>query len=294
LWKLQLEERSGQRTPGGGNHGGSPDKFFARGNETLYEAYNQLHTLAQEFDKPFDAPAILVVGQQTDGKSGTSPVQLPSSPHEGCTLPARSWLGGTTPRGGEGTDVGGCRELPTESYLPSQGARADATRVDNTNAALVEGLMGFQFNHVGGGTKTRRPITINMKYNAACTEPVCYLVRDESLWEEELALSDLRDYIEGENRRLEQDSEQFWSVHGTPIHTVHPPLSTRPVRCSVCMHHAWATPPPRCKRRARNKRNESVSGATNSNLPRCTRRGISASGQLHLASAWLRDCRGWC
>jgi hypothetical protein len=51
--------------------GGSPEKFFARGNETLYEAYNQLHTLAQEFDKPFDAPAILVVGQQTDGKSGT-------------------------------------------------------------------------------------------------------------------------------------------------------------------------------------------------------------------------------
>jgi hypothetical protein len=89
----------------------------------------------------------------------------------------------------------------------------------------VEGLMGFQFNHVGGGTKTRRPITINMKYNAACTEPVCYLVRDESLWEEELALSDLRDYIEGENRRLEQDSEQFWCVHMSH-HTVHPPLST--------------------------------------------------------------------
>lgn len=52
--------------------------------------------------------------------------------------------------------------------------------------------MGFQFNHVGGGTKTRRPITINMKYNAQCTEPVCYLARDDCLWEEELPLSDLR------------------------------------------------------------------------------------------------------
>ncbi len=37
--------------------------------------------------------------------------------------------------------------------------------------------MGFQFNHVGGGTKTRRPIAINMKYNALCHEPRCYLVR---------------------------------------------------------------------------------------------------------------------
>eukprot|EP00240_Pyramimonas_obovata_P003576 CAMPEP_0118946316 /NCGR_PEP_ID=MMETSP1169-20130426/44011_1 /TAXON_ID=36882 /ORGANISM="Pyramimonas obovata, Strain CCMP722" /LENGTH=824 /DNA_ID=CAMNT_0006892251 /DNA_START=57 /DNA_END=2531 /DNA_ORIENTATION=- len=132
--------------PGPSLAGGSPEKYFARGNETLYEAYNQLHTLAQEFDKPFDAPAILVVGQQTDGKS-----------------------------------------------------------------ALVEGLMGFQFNHVGGGTKTRRPITINMKYNASCMEPVCWLVRDDTLREEELSLSDLRDYIESENRRLEQDHEQFWA-----------------------------------------------------------------------------------
>ena len=37
--------------------------------------------------------------------------------------------------------------------------------------------MGFQFNHVGGGTKTRRPIAINMKYNALCHDPRCYLVR---------------------------------------------------------------------------------------------------------------------
>lgn len=86
-WGSQLDERSGQRTPGGSygrgdpnTTGGSPDKFFARGNETLYEAYNQLHTLAQEFDKPFDAPAILVVGQQTDGKSGACNLRVCVSP----------------------------------------------------------------------------------------------------------------------------------------------------------------------------------------------------------------------
>ena len=38
-------------------------------NERLYEAYNDLHALAQGFNKNFDAPAILVVGQQSDGKS---------------------------------------------------------------------------------------------------------------------------------------------------------------------------------------------------------------------------------
>ncbi len=51
----------------------SPDRStnsFRSGNERLYEAYNDLHTLAQDFEKPFDAPAILVVGHQTDGKSG--------------------------------------------------------------------------------------------------------------------------------------------------------------------------------------------------------------------------------
>ena len=37
--------------------------------EQLYEAYNLLHTLAQDFHKPFDAPAVIVVGQQTSGKS---------------------------------------------------------------------------------------------------------------------------------------------------------------------------------------------------------------------------------
>lgn len=37
-------------------------------------------------------------------------------------------------------------------------------------SALVEGLMGFQFNSVGGGTKTRRPIAINMKVGGALSK----------------------------------------------------------------------------------------------------------------------------
>ena len=37
--------------------------------EQLYGAYNELHSLAQDFKKPFDSPAVLVVGHQTSGKS---------------------------------------------------------------------------------------------------------------------------------------------------------------------------------------------------------------------------------
>ena len=51
--------------------------------------------------------------------------------------------------------------------------------------------MGFQFNHVGGGTKTRRPITIHMKYNASCVEPHCFLLREDNV-EIEQTLSELQ------------------------------------------------------------------------------------------------------
>ena len=124
---------------------GSPQRVFQGINERLYEAYNDLHSLAQDFHKPFDAPAILVVGHQTDGKS-----------------------------------------------------------------ALVEALMGFQFNHVGGGTKTRRPITLHMKYNASCVEPHCFLISDRGE-EDERTLEELQEYIEAENRRLERESDKFWA-----------------------------------------------------------------------------------
>ncbi|XP_062091625.1 dynamin-like protein ARC5 [Humulus lupulus] len=111
----------------------------------LYEAYNELHGLAQEFHTPFDAPAILIVGHQTDGKS-----------------------------------------------------------------ALLEALMGFQFNHVGGGTKTRRPITLHMKYDPHRETPVCRLVSDaDPTLADDKSLREVQAYIEAENKRLESEPCQF-------------------------------------------------------------------------------------
>lgn len=101
-----MEEKCEQGSPTGSS-------MESEGQGRLYEAYNELHGLAQELETPFDAPAVLVVGHQTDGKS-----------------------------------------------------------------ALVEALMGFQFNHVGGGTKTRRPITLHMKYNPDSHSPLCHLISD--------------------------------------------------------------------------------------------------------------------
>ncbi|VAI15062.1 unnamed protein product [Triticum turgidum subsp. durum] len=43
-------------------------------------------------------------------------------------------------------------------------------------SALVEALMGFQFNHVGGGTKTRRPIALHLRFNPRCHSPNCRLL----------------------------------------------------------------------------------------------------------------------
>ena len=51
--------------------------------------------------------------------------------------------------------------------------------------------MGFQFNHVGGGTKTRRPITLHMKYNSACVQPNCFLLT-EDFGEQEVSLEELQ------------------------------------------------------------------------------------------------------
>ena len=105
-------------------------------SQVLYQAYNELHALSQQFDTPIHSPAVVVVGRQTDGKS-----------------------------------------------------------------ALIEALMGFQFNHVGGGTKTRRPIAMQMHYHPDCELPRCYL--QTAAGEQQLSLADLQAHIERENQRLE-------------------------------------------------------------------------------------------
>ncbi|TVU51148.1 hypothetical protein EJB05_02556 [Eragrostis curvula] len=119
--------------------------------ELLYEAYNELQALAAELGgAAVPAPAVVVVGHQTDGKS-----------------------------------------------------------------ALVEALMGFQFNHVGGGTKTRRPVALHLRFNPRCDEPQCRLVAgadgddDAGVAGRPMPLADIQAYIEAENLRLENDPCQF-------------------------------------------------------------------------------------
>jgi hypothetical protein len=47
----------------------TPSTSSEKDRQQLYEAYNLLHSLAQDFHKPFDSPAVIVVGHQTSGKS---------------------------------------------------------------------------------------------------------------------------------------------------------------------------------------------------------------------------------
>lgn len=58
-------------------------------------------------------------------------------------------------------------------------------------SALLEALLGFQYNQVGGGTKTRRPIALRMQYNPACSVPRCYLMLDNGK-EELRSLADIQ------------------------------------------------------------------------------------------------------
>ena len=64
--------------------------------------------------------------------------------------------------------------------------------------------MGFQFNQVGGGTKTRRPVALRMQYNPRCSTPKCFLKGDDGI-ERPKTLQEIQEYIEAENDRLERD-----------------------------------------------------------------------------------------
>jgi len=102
--------------------------------------------------QPFDAPAVLVVGHQSSGKS-----------------------------------------------------------------ALIEALMGFQFNQVGGGTKTRRPVALRMQYNPKCAEPKCFLQGDDGV-ERPTSLSEIQEYIEsGEVRREATGGAKRRQKHCTAV-----------------------------------------------------------------------------
>lgn len=72
--------------------------------------------------------------------------------------------------------------------------------------------MGFQFNQVGGGTKTRRPIALRMQYNPQCEQPKCFLQGDDGV-ERAKTLSEIQDYIESENIRLERDPVRCFESH---------------------------------------------------------------------------------
>ena len=64
--------------------------------------------------------------------------------------------------------------------------------------------MGFQFNQVGGGTKTRRPVALRMQYNKKCFQPRWFLTGEDGV-EHPMSLAEIQDYIDRENRRLERD-----------------------------------------------------------------------------------------
>ena len=69
---------------------------------------------------------------------------------------------------------------------------------------MIEAIMGFQFNQVGGGTKTRRPVALRMQYNPNRHEPRWFLVGDDGI-ERSMRLDEIQEYIDKENRRLERD-----------------------------------------------------------------------------------------
>ena len=108
------------------------------------------------------------------------------------------------------TDAGPLYEAYNQLHALSQQLRVPIDsptvvvcgRQTDGKSALIEALMGFQFNHVGGGTKTRRPIALQMQYHPEREMPACYLHTEDG--EVPLSLADLQAHIERENLALER------------------------------------------------------------------------------------------
>ena len=101
--------------------------------------------------------------------------------------------------------------------------------------------MGFQFNHVGGGTKTRRPITLHMKYNSGCVQPVCFLVTEDA-GEAELSLEELQ-VRERQGRKERTNNFRMLSLSRSHTHT-HTRAHTHTHLCSLFLTRStsnWRT-----------------------------------------------------
>ena len=94
--------------------------------------------------------------------------------------------------------------------------------------------MGFQFNHVGGGTKTRRPITLHMKYNSACVQPNCVLLTEDA-GEQEVTLEELQARL---CKRLTALRANTLDDRPCQLHTPNscPPVLVATVWCVVCQN----------------------------------------------------------
>ena len=68
-------------------------------------------------------------------------------------------------------------------------------------SALIEALIGFQHNQVGGGTKTRQPIALRMSHYPRYSMPRCFILEDGE--EVEKSLEEIKEHVEGENARLQ-------------------------------------------------------------------------------------------
>ena len=117
-------------------------------------------------------------------------------------------------------------------------------RQTDGKSALLEALMGFQFNHVGGGTKTRRPIALQMQYHPDRDEPACYL-HTAADGEVALGLHDLQAHIERENERLVREHTALYKpAHASSLGGGWA-ITLRPV-CRLPLSPSFASRPRPC------------------------------------------------